>query len=127
MNGKIPKIPIMTNYEPGDITLVHFPFSDISKGKKRPTLVLYSGTKNFHYRLITVAMITSQIDGAQREGDIPLKDWEKENLLHPSLLRLSKIATIEESLVQKKLGELSERDKKSAQKEMKKLFSFWVR
>jgi len=45
----------------------------------------YETTKN---KLVTIAMITSQIDGLKFPGDVLLNEWKAANLLHPSLARL---------------------------------------
>jgi mRNA interferase MazF len=46
----------MTNYNPGDVLLLPFPFSDISNTKKRPALVLAVAEK---WGELVCAMLTS--------------------------------------------------------------------
>jgi hypothetical protein len=43
-------------------------------------------------------MITSQVEALALDGDVLLGDWEAAGLLHPSLLRVGKLATIDEEL-----------------------------
>jgi mRNA interferase MazF len=125
-NGTTPRIPSMIVCDPGDIFLVPFPFSDASHSKKRPSLILSTGEIGKSYSLITVAMISSQLDGARLVGDVLLADWAEANLLHPSLLRLSKVATLDRSLLLSKLGRISKRDLTAAKKEFKKVYSHWI-
>lgn len=115
----------MTN-SPGDIVVVPFPFADLHTSKKRPALVLNSVHSKTLPDLITIAMITSQIDAEKIPGDCFLSDWSGAGLLHPSKIRLSKLATIEPSLIVQKLGTLSRKDLPLLRKEMKKLYGYWI-
>jgi mRNA interferase MazF len=112
---------------PGSVVLVRFPFADIETSKKRPALVLARTTRSPRNRLVTLAMITSQIEALRIEGDVELADWRESGLLHPSLLRLAKIATVDEDLVEKSIGELSRADRKAALAAFQNVFGDWVR
>jgi mRNA interferase MazF len=112
--------------KPGEVVLVQFPFSDLSKSKQRPALVLATTVYSRNLSLITIAMITSQTDQPSIPGDLILEDWEKSGLLHPSRLRLAKIATLEAELVKKKLGTLSTGDQKKTAKAMRGIFKHWL-
>jgi mRNA interferase MazF len=85
----------------GDIILLPFPFTDLSGNKTRPALVLISNTLD-----VTVAFITTQI-AWQEPNDLLLSANSKNGLKRNSLVRLSKLATIDSGLVLGKLGELS--------------------
>lgn len=111
----------------GDIILVKFPFTNLTSDKKRPALVIGVVPFGQSEFLITVAMITSQIEAIQLQGDVILKDWKNAQLLHPSLVRLSKVATIESQLVDKALGVLSSKDQKEVQSHFKKLYQYWLK
>jgi mRNA interferase MazF len=112
---------------PGDVVLVRFPFADLATTKKRPALVLARVVRSRRNRLVTVAMITSQVEGLRLPGDVDLKDWKAAGLLHPSLLRLAKVATINEDLVDKGIGKLSSGDLRLAREAFRLVFSAWVR
>lgn len=112
---------------PGDIALVRFPFTDLAATKKRPALVLSLSGRSPRNRLTTVAMITSQIEALALEGDVVLEDWKAAGLLHPSLLRLAKIATVDEELVDRSIGSLSSSDRRSARQAFRRVFSAWIR
>lgn len=112
--------------KPGEIVLVRFPFSDIAAAKKRPALVLARTIRSQRHRLTTVAMITSQIETLKLDGDVLLKDWKAASLLHPSLLRLAKVATVDEQLIDKTIGRLSTHDLGAAREAFRRVFQVWT-
>lgn len=111
---------------PGDIVLVKFPFTNLKSEKKRPALVLQSTPFSRSMDLYTIAMITSQVDGIQLKGDVHLKDWEGSGLLHPSIVRLSKLATVDSEIAERKLGTIALKDRKQIQNRIYELFSYWL-
>ena len=88
----------------GDILLIPFPFTDLTGQKNRPALVLVT-TDTY----ITVAFITSQIKW-QEEHDLKLEPSAENGLKKTSLVRLSKLATIDNELLIGKLGNLIKAD-----------------
>ena len=88
----------------GGILLIPFPFTDLSGQKNRPALVLIASDRD-----ITVAFITSQIKW-QEEHDVKLEPSSENGLKRLSLVRLSKIATIDTELVLGRLGSISDAD-----------------
>ena len=117
----------MTLFNTGDIVLVPFPFSDLETTKKRPTLILSVITSKTLPKLYIVCMMTSQVDSENILGDYLMKDWEEVGLLYPTRIRVSKMVTVEEKLLQKKLGQLSRDDSKNIKKIMPKIFSAWIK
>jgi mRNA interferase MazF len=111
----------------GDVVLVRFPFADLTATKKRPALVLTRTVRSTRYRLITLAMITSQVEALKLDGDVLLKDWKAAGLLHPSLLRLAKVATTDVDLVDKTIGRLSVVDHAAARAAFRRVFAAWLR
>jgi mRNA interferase MazF len=85
----------------GDIVLVPFPFSDLSGSKFRPSLILIETEKD-----VTVAFITTQIQWKE-PTDLLLKPTNNNGLKKESLIRLSKLATIDKDIVVGLLGSLS--------------------
>ena len=94
----------MGNYCPGDIILLSFPFADVTTAKRRPALVLLDTEDED----IIVARITSQI--VRTPFDVELVEWQQADLLLPSVVRVHKVATIENCLIERKLGTLTESD-----------------
>jgi mRNA interferase MazF len=112
--------------KPGDVALVRFPFADLATAKKRPALVLARTVRSSRYRLATLAMITSQVEALRLDGDVTLADWKSAGLLHPSLLRLAKVATVDEELVERVIGTLSTADRAVARKAFGHVYSAWL-
>jgi mRNA interferase MazF len=92
-------------FEPGEILLLAFPFSSGTVVKQRPALVLLD-TGDLD---ILVARVTTQSHDSPY--DVLLQDWSSAGLVAPSTARLHKVATLEKSRVQRKLGRLSSRDR----------------
>lgn len=95
-------------YKKWDIILVSFPFTNLKSSKKRPALVISPDRYNRKEDLI-IAFITSQVDRVFKIGDYHIQEWRQSRLPKPSMIRM-KIATIEKSIVEKKLGQLSKTD-----------------
>ena len=106
----------------GSVVLVRFPFTSLESSKKRPALVLKEVGFTQNIKIFIIAMITSQIESPNIDGDFELKDWSAAGLLHPSRVRLAKIASVENLLVEKKLGHISSQDKAGLLKHFGKLF-----
>lgn len=91
-------------YQFGEIVLLVFPFTDHSAVKKRPALVLLDTQDGD----LLVARVTTQSFPSPYE--IALCDWAAAGLLSPSYVKVNKLATMKASLIEKKLGTLSEAD-----------------
>ena len=94
----------MTNYQPGDLVLVAFPYARGVQTKNRPALILLD-TGNSD---IVVARVTTQKH--QTPYDVPIADWQGAGLLAFSVVRLHKLATLEKILVRNRLGNLQSAD-----------------
>lgn len=88
----------------GDIVLVPFPFTDLTGSKIRPALVLITTSLD-----VTLAFITTQLQW-QEPTDILLMPDNQNVLKKVSLVRLSKLATIDSNLIEGRLGEISIQD-----------------
>jgi mRNA interferase MazF len=79
----------MEHFQPGEVVLLSFPFSDAFRAKRRPALVLRdTGDED-----VIAARITSQV--SQTALDIELADCEAANLILPSWVRVHKLATLQ--------------------------------
>jgi mRNA interferase MazF len=112
--------------KPGDVVLVRFPFAEVATAKKRPALVLARTARSARNRTAILAMITSQVEALRLTGDVLLAEWQQAGLLHPSLLRLAKVATIDEELVEKAIGRLAQADRDAARRAFGTVFSAWI-
>ena len=96
----------------GDLALLSFPFTDLKGKKIRPAMVLVVSDLD-----IIVAFITTQFKW-QNQFDIVLEPNKINGLKKVSLLRLSKITTIDKDLVLGKLGEISKDDVDTVNKKL---------
>ena len=101
-------MPSTTSYKRGDVVLVPFPFTDLSTTKRRPALVVSSDEFNATRDDVIVVAITSQLpavllydEHAISPGDLGLCGLPK-----PSIVKLSKIVTLHQQLVLKRIGAL---------------------
>jgi mRNA interferase MazF len=95
----------MTSYEWGDVVLVEFPQSGLNRRKRRPALVVLD--------LGDADVVLAPITTRERSGpgDYKLRDWSTSGLLRESWVRLAKIACLQKSDVNRRLGRITERDK----------------
>jgi mRNA interferase MazF len=103
----------------GDIVLITFPFTDLSGNKLRPAIVLTNTDLD-----ITVCFITSQTQW-QEPLDIILSPSPANGLKKPSLIRTSKIATLDKTLVKGLLGKLDQNSMSDLNNKLKTLFQLF--
>lgn len=104
----------MTNYKFADVILVPFPFTNQRSTKKRPAVIVSSDGYNQAKPDLIIMAITSQIALPLGLGEVQIIDFSAAGLLKPSLIK-PVIATVEISLIIRKLGQLQSRDKKNLQ------------
>ena len=95
----------MTIYKAGDIVTIPFPYIEGKKGKVRPTLLvsnLIQGNKQYFY----VVMITSKKGKKNIKWDVVISDVSDCGLIVPSIVRCSRIATLDQNMIISKVGEL---------------------
>jgi mRNA interferase MazF len=107
----------MEIYQPGEVVLLAFPFTDGLRQKQRPALILL----DVEDPDIIVARITSQPHATA--FDVSLADFEAAGLLAASVVRLHKVATLEKTLVKRRLGRLSKRDWGNVSKTLRQIWS----
>jgi mRNA interferase MazF len=112
----------MTPYSRGDVILVPFPFSDQSTTEKRPAVIISSDKYNSLSSDVIIMAITSRIDNLSSVGEATIRDWQDAGLIKPSAIKAA-ISTIEQKLILKKLGHLSENDLESLNNTLKTLLS----
>src|SRR3989337_938733 len=95
------RTPSMTNYEFGDVVLVHFPQSGTAARKQRPGIVVLDiGDAD-----LVIAPVTSK--PRFQAGDIALASLAGTGLIRPSWVRLAKAATLLKTDLVRPLGRLS--------------------
>ena len=91
-------------YQPREVVLLPFPFTDLSANKKRPVLILK--LPNFQGDFLAV-QITSQ-SGFENALALQQNDFELGLLPKTSYVRPDKLITLNESLVVQRMGRISE-------------------
>ncbi len=86
----------------GDIVLIPFPFTNLTGSKLRPAIVLF--VTDFD---LTVSFITTHLKWKD-STDIEILPSTENGIKKTSLIRVSKIATVDKSLAIGKIGELQQ-------------------
>jgi len=97
-------------FEPFDIVVVPFPFTDRHASKRRPALVVSSAAFNRDHRQTILSMITSA--PGEWPSDVIIRGWRKAGLTVPCNVRL-KLFTLDDDLIVRKLGSLTPRDRQA--------------
>jgi mRNA interferase MazF len=110
-------------YKQFDVAVVPFSFTDNTAAKKRPALIL-SDANNFNVpnQKSIMAMITTATHHSWML-DVKIEDLASAGLKVPSIVRF-KLFTLDNVLIIKKIGSLTEKDVLAARKSLRQLFSF---
>ncbi|CAA7624353.1 type II toxin-antitoxin system PemK/MazF family toxin [Magnetospirillum sp. SS-4] len=102
------------DFEPFDVVVVPFPFTDKVGAKRRPALVVSSAAFNGNHDQVILAMITSARQ-SDWTSDVPLEEWTAAGLTVPCRVRF-KLFTLDRDMVLKKVGTLTSHDRASVQR-----------
>jgi mRNA interferase MazF len=94
----------MSEYKAGDIILVDVPFTDLSKSKKRPAAILLSRGSDY-----LIMFLTSRIERAG-ETDVVITASPNNGLTVDSVVLVTRLFTIHQSLIVRALGQLARPD-----------------
>jgi mRNA interferase MazF len=107
-------------YKPFEVVVVPFPFTDRKADKRRPALILSDDIKfNKLSGHAVLAMITSQ-KNPDWPLDTTITSIRRTGLTAPSKVRM-KLFTLDSRLIVKKIGTLTNRDKKAVGKVLQSL------
>jgi mRNA interferase MazF len=109
-----------TNFEFGDIVLVPFPFTSQAASKKRPAVIVSNHNYNKNKPDVVVMAVTSQIRPSEGE-DVWVRDWQAAGLLKSSSVK-PVFATLEQTLIIRRLGRLSMVDQESIRNAITRIF-----
>lgn len=103
-----------------DVVVTQFPFADRNAEKRRPALIL-SPFREFGSAtgVVLVAMITTG-RASQWPLDVRVEDLDAAGLRHSCVVRM-KLATLDLRRIERKLGCLTEGDRKSVTKSLSRL------
>jgi mRNA interferase MazF len=99
----------------GDIVLITFPFTDLTGSKLRPAVILVDTELD-----LTVCFITTQLQW-QETTDVQLMPTDSNGLKKQSLIRTSKIATLDKTLAKGLLGRLNSQELSDLNNKLKTL------
>ena len=111
----------MTRYKKWDVVVTSFPFADAITAKRRPALCIATFLPARGIELYWVLMITSSTLRGW-DGDIEVGNLKKAGLPIPSIIRTSKIACVDASLIEKKVGMIDTHTKEAVQKKLRRVF-----
>jgi len=115
----MPGMTADTRFDSYDIVVVPFTYADRLAEKRRPALVI-SNRKLAALGVLWVAMITSA-ENEPWSSDVAIADHTRAGLPAPSVVRPAKIACIEPSRIDRRVGKL---DKAAARMVGRKLRGF---
>lgn len=110
-------------YNPFDVVVVPFPFTDSTLRKRRPALVL-SRNECFNRKIehAVLAMITSR-KNEPWPLDCQITDKRQSGLTAPSVVRM-KLFTLDNRFILRKIGHLSEKDQNNVKQTLSQLFGY---
>ena len=100
----------------GEIVLITFPFTDLSGSKLRPSVILAESSDD-----VTIAFITTQLKW-QEPTDLLMTPTSINGLKKPSIVRTSKLATLDKSLIKGRMGSLTIKEVGELDQRLKLLF-----
>ncbi len=111
----------MTKYK---VVLVPFPFDDLSSSKVRPAVCLTEPIGQ--YKHVVLAFISSKVPADLLESDVLIAtdddDFKTSGLRVSSALRLHRMMTATVNIIQRELGELSEKKQEVVKSRLRELF-----
>ncbi len=99
----------------GDVILIPFPFTNLAGSKIRPALVLISSDND-----VTIAFITTQFNWND-ENCVVIEASIENGLKQNSLIRLNKLASVDNNLILGKIGKLNSKDIDRINNQLKKI------
>lgn len=96
----------------GEVVLVPFPFTDQSGAKKRPAVIVSSSGYHAGRRDLVIMAITGQVRQPLGFAEALVADWQAAGLIKQSVLK-PVFTTIEQGLVLRSMGRLSDTDLRS--------------
>lgn len=90
----------------GDIVIVSFPYTDLISFKARPAVIVNIAEDNFNN--VIICLITSVVPVTANNFQLLLLPNSLNNLKTTSVIKVSRIATVENSKIKSVIGRLSQ-------------------
>ena len=107
------------SYALWDVVVVPFPYTDRATQQRRPALVVSKPALDQDHSLTWLVMITSSANRGW-VGDVAVTDQAKAGLPAPSIIRPTKIATVDTALILGRLGSVGAVDRTAVLKTIKR-------
>jgi mRNA interferase MazF len=98
--------PSTTRYEPGEVVLVRFPFTDYASGKKRPAIIVSPAGFADAYGDVVILALTSK---EQPHRQMALSQWREAGLPRRTWVK-PLVGTIAGTLVDRRMGSIQPAD-----------------
>jgi mRNA interferase MazF len=109
----------MTNYDAGDIVLVHYPFTDGTSLKRRPAVIVSPQEYTARFGDVVLMPLTSQ---REQDTALALTQWKASGLIKPTWIKPI-IGTLSTRLIEKRLGQLAASDNSCVKAALRVLLS----
>lgn len=109
-------------FRPGDVVIVPFPYTDLTSTKQRPAVVLSVATFNASSPDVVLCGMTSNLADAAYSVLVGKEDLEDGRLMAPSRVKASKIVTIAQTVIRKRVGRLNAATMARVMREFESLF-----
>jgi mRNA interferase MazF len=106
-------------FAPWDVVLVPFPYTDRTTQQRRPALIVSKHALEQDHSLTWLVMITSTANRGWA-GDVAITDQAKAGLPAPSIIRPTKIATVDTALILRRLGSIAPADRSAVLQTIKR-------
>jgi len=97
----------------GDVVLVPFPFTDLTRQKARPAVVISSDRLNASSADVVLVAISSKLPASPNDTDLIMQHgstgFQATGLRVSSVIRTTKLVTLQQSLIYTTLGKLNSR------------------
>ena len=105
----------------GKIVLIPIPYTDLTAAKLRPALVIFEGRRDY-----VVAFITTKTLNVLPDQDVIISakdpDFFESGLKATSVLKLTKISTVQKDLAEGVLGEIKGNLRDEVNQKLRKIF-----
>ena len=105
-------------FAPYDVVVVPFPYADRLAEKRRPAIVISAAGLESRHGLVWLAMVTSA-GNRPWDTDVAVSDLTVTGLPAPSLVRPSKIATVDGERILRRIGKLPAKDARAVAAQIK--------
>ncbi len=92
----------MSNYLRGDVVLVRYPFTDLSRAKVRPAVIINTSHPSVD---VLIVPLTSKV-ASLLPGEFILTDWAQAGLNVPTAVKRG-IYTVQETLIIRRVGQIT--------------------